>query len=250
MYRLYQYNDNDFRIICTKNDFIKEKKQKSDNDYYIPQDDSEIDRISISRSRRMIREYSLCNDFKYFFTSTVNSQFCDRFSLDNTQEKIRKIMKSIKRKNKDFIYLFITEKHKNGAFHFHGLCNDTTDLYINDNGYLSSVSFDKLGYNSFSMIHDKTRCSNYIMKYITKNCIKNDKGSVYFCSRGLKTARVYDIKPIDLDKFNKKLFQNDFVKICDFSLNNSNKEQLLYMQYNIQDKETFLKEFLNKCRNI
>lgn len=252
MTKLYQYNDNNFRIVVTKNEPNVDKMlKKREKDYYIPQTDSEeIERISISRSRRMIREYALSNDFDYFFTATVNSEFCDRFSLSQTQDKIRKIMKAIKRKNPEFKYIFITEKHKNGAFHFHGLCTAHTEMYINDNGYYSSHDFDKLGFNSFSIIKDKTKCANYIVKYITKECIKNEKGSVYFCSKGLKMAKTYEIMPIDLDFFGKKLYQNDFVKICDFTLDNSNQEQLLYMLNNIKEKNSFLKDFLQKCRII
>lgn len=252
MYKLYQYNNNDFRIVVTKNEPKEKKaKEKKDSDYYIPQTDSEeIERITISRSRRMIREYALSNDFDYFFTATVNSELCDRFSLQQTQQKIRKIMKAIKRKNSDFKYLFITEKHKNGAFHFHGLCSSHDSLYVNNNGYFSSHDFDNLGFNSFSLIKDKTKCANYIIKYITKECIKNEQGSVYFCSKGLKKATTYEIKSIDLDNFNKKIYENDFVKIVDFTLDNSNQEQLLYMINNIKEKNNFLKEFLNKCSII
>lgn len=250
-YKLYQYNDNDFRVICTKNDPTeREKKEKKGKDnYYISHDDKEIDRIEISRAKRMIREYILSNDFQYFFTATVNSAFCDRFSLTECQKNIRKIMKSIKRNNSDFKYIFITEEHKNGAYHFHGVCTDPNDFYINKNNYKSSASFDKLGFNSFSEIRDKTKCANYITKYITKKCIRNEQGSIYFCSKGLKRALSYEIAPVDLYKFNKKIFENDYIKIVDFTLSNSSQEQLLYMN-NFQEKESFLKEFLKKCSII
>lgn len=86
MYKLYQYNDNDFRLVCTKNDYLKKSSNNNNLDYYIPQDETEIDRIEISRARRMIREYILCNDFLYFFTATINSSYCDRFSLSECQK--------------------------------------------------------------------------------------------------------------------------------------------------------------------
>lgn len=170
MYKLYQYNDNQFRIVVTKdnNNLVY---NDSDNNII---DSDEIERISLSRSRRMIREYALCNDFIWFFTSTVDSSKCDRFSLSDCQKSIRKIMKSIKRRRSNFIYLFITERHKNGAFHFHGLCSDLP-LYINNNGYYSSKDFDNLGFNSFSSIKNKSKCANYITKYITKDCVKNEQ---------------------------------------------------------------------------
>lgn len=82
-------------------------------------------------------------------------------------------MKTIKAKNHDFKYLFITEQHRDGAFHFHGLCTDLK-LYNNTYGYLSSKDFDRLGFNSFSPIISKEKVANYITKYITKHCVKNE----------------------------------------------------------------------------
>ena len=229
---LYQYNDNDFRIVITKDHKISPNffKRREEKDYYIPQHDSdEALRCSLSRSRRMIREISLCNNFTYFFTSTVNSELCDRFSLSLTQKKIREIMKSIKRKNSNFIYLFITEKHQNGAFHFHGLCSDL-ELYENKNGYLSSHDFDKLGFNSFSKIKDKAKVSNYITKYITKDCVKNESGTVYFCSKGLKHADKYHILELALDDYiSKKPYVNDYCKIYDLSINELSQQELLFL---------------------
>lgn len=250
MYKLYQYNDTNFRLLCTKSDYIpSNNKNEKKDDYYVPQTESEeIQRISLSRSKRMIREYCLCNDFTYFFTSTVSSALADRYSLSETQCNIRKIMKSIKRKNKNFIYLFITERHKDGAFHFHGVCSDL-HLYINNNGYYSSKDFDKLGFNSFSKIRDKEKTSNYITKYITKDCVKNEQGSVYFCSKGLKKSSSYEIMPIDFFNLGLPVYDNDFCRIIDYNLDNLTSEQLLYLSNNLKEKNSFLNGFLKKYDN-
>ena len=95
--------------------------------------DSEIERISLSRTKRNIKELALCNNFEYFATITINSKNCDRYSLIEAQKLLRKNLYKIKRKNNNFKYLFITEKHKDGAFHFHGLVANIP-LYINKNG--------------------------------------------------------------------------------------------------------------------
>lgn len=225
-YILYQYNDKNYRIVVDK---CLHTSRKFINNDDTDKDYDEIQRISLSRSKRMIREYSLCNDFTYFFTATVNAERCDRYSLEDTQEKIRYICERIKRVNKDFKYLFITEKHKDGAYHFHGLCTDL-DLYDNSNNYLSNTEFDKLGYNSFSAICDKTKVSNYITKYITKDCIKNEKGSVYFCSKGLKKAEKYNIMPLELDDYlEQNPYENDYCKIYDINLEKLNAKELLFL---------------------
>lgn len=137
---LYNYNNNNFRLVVVKNcrkpgfeEIIKKKK-------FVDVNSAEVKRCSLSRTRRNVRELALCNNFEYFCTFTVNSEMCDRYSLDDVQERITKIFKKIKRNNSDFAYLIITERHKDGAFHFHGLVKGfpEDDLYINANGYFCS----------------------------------------------------------------------------------------------------------------
>ena len=161
-YFIYTYNDNDIRFVklksCRLPDF-EEQKSLGTFDY----NSDEVSRISLSRTRRNIREIALCNEFEYFVTLTISSELGDRYSLNDCQYKLKKILKKIKRNNKNFRYIFITERHRDGAFHFHGLTTGFDDLYINDNGYFCSYIFSKeLGYNSFSKIKDYTKCCNYI----------------------------------------------------------------------------------------
>lgn len=222
---LYNYNNNNFRIVkiksCRNSGFEEIKKKDS----FIDVNSDEVKRCSLSRTKRNIRELALCNDFEYFATFTVNSEKCDRYTLNDVQDKIKKLLHKIKRKNKDFAFLIITEKHKDGAFHFHGLIKGITDLYINDNGYLSSMIFDnELGFNSFSKIQDYTKCCNYITKYITKDCIKNSHNQIYISSRGLKKAIKEEFNNIDFIP----TFTNEYVSIKDFTLDSLSNEDLLY----------------------
>lgn len=97
------------------------------------------------------------------------------------------------------------------------------DFYINQNGYLSHSLFDEIGFNSFSKIRDYTKTCNYILKYITKNCIKNEHGTVYISSRGLKKADKYEINPVDMNWS----YQNDFCQIKDYQISNMTEKELL-----------------------
>lgn len=186
-YTLYQYNDDDIRIVKQNSQRQKGFEDINPKNNYISKE--EIERISISRSRRNIRELLLSNNFEYFATLTINSNSCDRFSLTECQKNLRKQLKSLKRKNSNFAYLFITEKHKDGAYHFHGLVKGVTDFYKNNLGYLSHKTFDQLGYNSFSKIKDYNRCVTYVLKYITKDCVKNEaRDCLYFFQRSKKSC--------------------------------------------------------------
>lgn len=238
---LYNYNDNNFRIVkikSCKNSGFEEIKKKN---IFIDVNSDEVQRASLSRSKRNIRELALCNNFEYFATFTVNSEKCDRFSLNEVQDNLKKILHKIKRRNKDFAFLIITEKHKDGAFHFHGLIKGIDNLYTNSNGYLSSYDFDLLGFNSFSLIKDYTKCCNYITKYITKDCIKNSHNQIYISSRGLKKATREELYNIDFIP----TFTNDYVSMRDFTLDCLSIEEKLYFLSLKEGKKNFLPNIIN-----
>lgn len=80
--------------------------------------EEEIKRISLSRTKRNILEISLCNAFEYFVTLTVKLNNV-RYDLELAQSELKKLLKAYKRKYKNFKFIIITEKHKDGAYHFH-----------------------------------------------------------------------------------------------------------------------------------
>lgn len=223
-FRLYKYNDNYCRLVKIKSQREQGFDEINKKEKAVKYEEGESDRTSLSRTKRNIREIALSNNFEYFSTITVNSKNADRFSLDECQELLKKKFKKLKRINKDFAYIFITEKHKDGAFHFHGLVRGIEDFYINQNGYLSHHIFDEVGFNSFSAIKDYNKCCNYITKYITKDCVRNTSGYIYISSRGLKKADTYDYKHIDFDDWS---YENDYCSIRDFKISEMPKE-LIY----------------------
>lgn len=194
---------------------LKNKKQKGfeiceEKKEIKKSDEEEVSRISKSRIKSKIKELALCNDFKYFYTQTLKD---NRYNLDNFVEEIKKRFKAYKRKNKDFIYLIIFEKHKDGAYHLHGLLGGLgIDLYKNKNGYLSLYDFEELGFNSLSEIKDKIKVSSYITKYITKDLVKTSSGYSYFHSKDLNFAKRFYLDDFDFSTLKLK-FENDFVKI-------------------------------------
>lgn len=226
---LYNYNGRYFRVCSIK--FCRGKgfedissKKKTDK--------KEVDRISLSRTRRSIRELALCNDFEYFCTLTVNSFKCDRYSLDEVQYNLRKCLRNIRNHSDNFKYLIITEKHLDGAFHFHGLMSGVSDLYINKYGYMSNSKLDILGFNSFSKIKSIEKVANYILKYITKDCVKNSKNQVYISSRGLKKAERSELNTNINNDINFS-YSNGFVDILDFDVQSCSRDFLLKIMKNM-----------------
>lgn len=114
--------------------------------------------------------------------------------------------------------------------------------------YYSKYFSKKIGFCTFSKIKSLSRVSSYITKYITKDCIVNENGYMYICSRGLKLPYISDIKPINLDNINcfKRCF--DFCITYDIDFNDLDMTQKLYLINHIQDetlKDKLLKLFSN-----
>lgn len=222
---LTQYNNNYIRLTELASD--KPSKSKS---FSPGSSKNHSDFCNLSRTKNNIKKICLANHWDFFCTWTVSSKLGDRYSLDFCQTQMRKLMKAYKRKYKSFKFIYITESHKDGAFHFHGLVSGLgeDDLYVNSNNYLSSRMFDSLGFNSFSKIRDINKCGNYIMKYITKRCIKNEMGSIYFCSRGLSHGSSYFVEvPSTKEIFKNNYYDNGFIRCRDFILSSTNKDILL-----------------------
>lgn len=102
--------------------------------------------------------------------------------------------------------------------------------------------FDTLGFNSFSKIHDYNKTCNYIMKYITKDCVRNEQNQIYISSRGLKKATREEILPVDLTKFvtfNHNLYSNDFLSCVEFSSEDLNETQKIEFMNLIKNRKNF-----------
>lgn len=213
------YNERFVRVYAMATPPIVKEKTKNNCETI-----SNSEEASLSRTARNIRELALCNDFKYFATLTINSKYCDRFSLQKSQDELKRLISNYRKKCRYYggnklKFLFITEKHKNGAFHFHGLTDFIPEPYTNQNGYVSSHLFDNLGYNSFSAIRDYFRTCNYILKYITKDCVRNEHNQIYISSRGLHKADKVILKQCPFSpQFFKPSYTSDFYKCYDFDM--------------------------------
>lgn len=209
--------------------------------------EEEKERISLSRSKRRIKEICLCNKFEYFVTMTISSKIkqYDRLDLENCVVNCKKFMHKLKRKSKDFKFIFIMEKHEKGGFHFHGFMKSLPidDIYTNKNGYLSSHILDDLGFNSFSKIDDYNKACNYITKYITKNCLRTENNQVYFCSRGLNKPTEEIMIDIDLKQIFEKVYENEYCQKVDFDISRlSYKQKIALEKYFSENDEYFNKD--------
>lgn len=236
-----------FKMPIKRRGFEDDTSYKSDRNV----NDSKL-RNNILRARARVFEYAMANDFEYFITLTINSDLLDRYDIDGYIKKLGQFIRDYRKKYRvDIQYLLVPEKHRDGAWHMHGLIKGIPQehLSINENGYLDWKMYsNKFGYCSIDRIKNKEAVSKYITKYISKSF---DKGKgvtekekkMYYCSRGLRKGD--KIKEGILSKYQMEKipfqFENGYVrsgiynseeyenikKILDNDINNDSKIMIL-----------------------
>ena len=196
-----------FDTLQVANDYIFRalgyEERKPSRHYSVPSKGNAKDPVrsmesSRSRARASLRDIALCNRFEYFFTWTLDPKLIDRYDADTVKDKLLNFLKNKTRRNQ-FNYICVAERHKDGAIHFHGLCNVRTiklKRAINArNGAEMSTSAGqpiynmedwRLGFSTCIPIGENyERTCNYLMKYISKGAEKVF-GKWYFSSRSLR----------------------------------------------------------------
>lgn len=149
----------------------------------------------------------------------------DRYDLDSYSARLMQWIRD-KRKayNAKFQVLLVPERHKDGAWHIHGLVHGLPDSALTPfappvpeklirGGFLNWPDYmDKFGFCSLAPIRELIATAHYITKYISKDLSRRagDKGKhLYFHSRLLKRAvKESDISTPEADL--DKLCVNDY----------------------------------------
>lgn len=209
---------------------MRDRNKKAVEERKEPQEHENRLEESLSRTRRNIVDTILCNNFDLFCTFTFSADKVeDRPDYKTLRKQLSQHLNNYqKRKSKNFKYLFIPERHQDGAIHFHGVCTNINDLicpeYIQKRMPNGDVKFvpntkqyldwryysDRFGFFSCSRIVHHGKCAKYVAKYMTKDLLTwvNKGGRIVFKSQGLdKPELVYDgdeqtlgaLKPTDCD---------------------------------------------------
>ena len=77
---------------------------------------------NISRAKSKVLEYALCNEFEYYVTLTINKDKHNRYDLKAYYKRFSKFLNNYNyRYGVKVQYLLVPEKHRDGAWHLHGL---------------------------------------------------------------------------------------------------------------------------------
>lgn len=159
---------------------------------------------SYSRSRSMVLQYALCNQWDHFITITVNPAWFDRYDLDSVYDVLYAFLKFYRSTfSPNFRFLLVPELHKDGAYHFHGLVAGVCPVHLSEfipgihpqklinAGYLNwGMLGAVIGYVSLSKLRSPVGAGFYVTKYITKEHANDGfYKHLYFHSRGLSIAR-------------------------------------------------------------
>lgn len=188
-----------------KSESVKRHKSEVNNDDYCPTVSS------LNRTKTLVRDIVLANEFELFCTFTFDPKKVDSFKffscwrvmstwLHHQRDKSRE-------KGIEFKYLIIPEQHKSGRWHFHALISGYTSTLKPSKQLTNSLrpvynmtSF-RSGFTTAVQIDSKEGVSNYVTKYITKDFIKTFNQRRFFCSRNLNRP----VRTVNSDIFHRTL---------------------------------------------
>ena len=191
---------------------------------------------SISRTKSRIFELAGCNPWDWFFTGTLNPEWHDTCNLEAFRKRLSQYIRDCRKKyGTSCAFLLISEQHKSGAWHVHGLLSGFPDnafrKFTRDEvlphkilkevnkgsdvrdwtGYSAKFSF-----TTVSQIRCQAKCTSYVAKYITS--ISNG-GHMFYASQGLNgKVLAFEEKRLPLDIVKVEFgYSNDYVEIADIN---------------------------------
>lgn len=221
-YTITQFRDNMYKVVKFKNTIrsvssLINKADKVRNSY-----ENKLDQ-SLSRSRRMILEKGLCNNWQYFVSLTLDPHKWDRTQLHTFYKDFSQWLRNERKNGLEISYLFVPELHDDlESWHLHGFVSGNMQLVsfrdmaaaghrlpstlLKGNYYNWPAYQERYGFCSFGLIRDPIASAFYASKYVTKDSAKSvsEVGAhLYYCSQGLnigqKVADGYGFYP-ELDQ--------------------------------------------------
>lgn len=150
---------------------------------------------SLNRTKTLIRDIVLCNDFEYFCTFTFDPKKVDSFNLFACRAKMATWLHHQRdlstAQGREFKYLIVPEQHKSGRWHFHALISGYTStlkrtkVVTRSMRPIYNITSFRSGFTTCTPIDSKEGVSNYVAKYITKEFIRVFNKKRFMCSKNL-----------------------------------------------------------------
>lgn len=148
---------------------------------------------SMRRARAKLRRLALSNGFQYFVTLTLDGSKIDRYDGAAIVKALGRWADNMVRRH-GLRYILVPERHKDGAFHFHGFIAGD-DLKIIDSGVrwegraVYNLGQWTLGFSTAQELYgDYHAAVTYCCKYIGKQEGERPLGRWYYSGGRLKEA--------------------------------------------------------------
>ncbi len=206
--------------------------------------------VSLKRTRKKVFDYARSNEWDWFVTFTFSDKRVDRYDYDDCVSKLSKWLNNLRRSSPGVSYIVVPERHKDGAFHFHGLFAGLSEREIvwsgkyvikRDKGArrffrtkdkIYQIGRYKFGWMTATQVRDKERVTGYISKYITKEMLNGLYGRKrYWASRNLllPTEEVCTLDQVDRFILASDLAdQAAFSKVTSFSYGSMTQSVEIY----------------------
>lgn len=210
---IYQFPDGSYDIIVRSDGFFKavgwedshrdnvEKSgQKRKRAKGVKSSGADMKR-SMQRARANVRRLALANEFKYFVTLTLDPAKVDRYDAAAVTKVLNRWADNMVRRH-GLKYILVPERHKDGAFHFHGFFNDT--VRVVDSGHRDPRgepiwNMPEWGYGfttAMELYGEYSAAVSYVCKYIGKQDAERPLGRWYYSGGAIKPP---DKTYVDLD---------------------------------------------------
>lgn len=193
-----------------------------------------ISEVSMKRTKGKVFNYARCNDWDWFVTFTFSPDKVNRYDYDECIKKIKPWLDNVRRSSPSLSYLVVPERHKDGAWHFHGLFSGLNESqivwsgkyvikrkwmlgrsqYVRTKEKIYRFGSYKLGWMTATAVREKERVTSYITKYITKELCDSSYGRKrYWCSRNLLLPEEETFRMDAIDRF---ILSNDLDEVATY----------------------------------
>ncbi len=237
-YRVYEHD------VVYKGYYRKDRVKDPFNDQWTKTLELDIDKhfehiseVSMKRTKSKVYNYARCNDWDWFVTFTFSAEKVNRYDYDHCVNKLNIWLKTLRRTADCLSYIVVPERHKDGAWHFHGLFSGLNEKqikwtgkyvikrvrtlgrskYVRTKEKIYKFGSYKLGWMTATKVRQKDRVTSYICKYITKELCDSSYGRKrYWCSRNLllPVEEVYN-----MDIWDRTVLANDLEDSAKFHKN-------------------------------
>lgn len=178
--------------------------------------------VSVNRSKNKIFYYARSNDWSngYFCTLTIDPKKYNSFDYKTCSDLIKKFTNYLRNYDSSIYALFVPERHKSGAFHFHGLVSEGLKDFLVYSGHnihgekIYNCTIWKYGFSNITIVQNTLAVEKYVTKYTTKELLNDTKYQHRYFTLNLNEASEIRYNLYNHKELYKELIANDCVLFC------------------------------------